>query len=191
MDENDVKKLWIHCNRCYKQYVHHKETSGSRFFLLACQDIACDKCVEAAPGRSPSDAPIYICPICRCKVRGRQINNAMPYHLKSLFHPEPWLDELRNEAIAGFQRKHMNRFLKYCQEKEKEVQKVDSDMTLALTACQKLYLELEQARQIRRQLENRAQQIKQQIKNNSHIRKYLYLIKWSRYSKESSARRTC
>lgn len=99
IDMETAKKLWIHCNRCYELFIGKKII----FFMLACQHVICEKCVTATMGHTPVDAPVFMCPICRKRVRGRQVNNTLPTSLKEMFHPEPWIDGLPYDRVYKFQ----------------------------------------------------------------------------------------
>lgn len=94
-----AKKLWIHCNCCYDFFIDKKNI----FFMLACQHVICEKCVTATMGHTPVDAPVFMCPICQKRVRGRQVSNSLPTTLKDMFHPEPWTDGLPYDRVYKFQ----------------------------------------------------------------------------------------
>ncbi|XP_032597357.1 RING finger protein vilya [Drosophila grimshawi] len=152
-----AKKLWIHCNSCFDFYIDQRI-----IFLLACQHLACEKCVTASIGRKAGDAPSFMCPICGKRVRGRQVNNALPTNLKDMFHPEPWHDGLPHDVIDTFQKDHRKRLEEHIVKKAKEMEKLYKDMQLAYKVCQKQYVELHRNRMARKQLEFRARQIKYQ-----------------------------
>ncbi|XP_020805326.1 RING finger protein vilya [Drosophila serrata] len=150
-------KLWIHCNRCCEQYVQKK----SKFFLLACHHVTCEKCVSVCAGRTPSDAPVYECPVCHNKVRGRQVNNTMPNSFKLFFHPEPF--NLNNEFIATFQMANHRHFDRFKEKKGAKLHKLTKDIDLAKSICQKRYFNLEIMRVERKKLTQRIRQIKIQV----------------------------
>ena len=101
--------LWIHCNRCYEQYV--KKTR--LMFLLACDHVTCVQCTQNVSETSVNGPQIYKCPLCGCQTRACKLGNEMPTHLKDLFHPKPYLDGLNTHRILEFQEKHRRRFLEY------------------------------------------------------------------------------
>ncbi|EDV95110.1 GH17758 [Drosophila grimshawi] len=136
-----AKKLWIHCNSCFDFYIDQRI-----IFLLACQHLACEKCVTASIGRKAGDAPSFMCPICGKRVRGRQVNNALPTNLKDMFHPEPWHDGLPHDVIDTFQKDHRKRLEEHIVKKAKEMEKLYKDMQLAYKVCQKQYVELHRNR---------------------------------------------
>ncbi|XP_022230487.2 RING finger protein vilya [Drosophila obscura] len=167
----EANKLWIHCNRCFEQFTFKRHI----FFLLACQHVSCEKCVKACLGRTPSDAPIYMCPICHKSVRGRQVTNSMPNILKRMFHPEPW--NLSQDIIETFQRSNQKHFDKYKEKKEKEMDKLDKDIELAQSVCQKHYRDQQMLRVERRKLTQRMRQIKLQVAKQKEAQRRFYISK--------------
>ncbi|XP_017151298.1 RING finger protein vilya isoform X1 [Drosophila miranda] len=174
----DANKLWIHCNRCFDQFALKRHM----FFLLACQHVSCEKCVKACLGRTPSDAPIYTCPICHKNVRGRQINNSMPNNLKRLFHPEPW--NLALDFVETFQRTNQKHFNKYKEKKEKIMDKLDKDIELAQLVCQKHFHEQQTLRVERRKLTLRMRQIKLQVAKQKEAERRFLMSKRRRSMEE-------
>ncbi|KAH8343092.1 RING finger protein vilya [Drosophila kikkawai] len=153
----EAPNLWIHCNSCCEQYVQKK----SKFFLLACHHVACDKCVKVCAGRTPTDAPVFECPVCRNKVRGRQVNNTMPSNFKQFFHPEPF--SLNIEFITTFQMANHRHFDRVKEKKGAKAHKLQKDVDLAKSICQKGYCNLEIMRVERQKLSQRIRQIKIQV----------------------------
>ncbi|KAH8408968.1 hypothetical protein KR009_004671 [Drosophila setifemur] len=155
--EVEASKLWIHCNRCYEQFVPKK----SGIILLACHHVCCEKCVNVCQGRTPSDAPIYMCPICHKNVRGREVSNSMPPTCKQLFHPEPWT--MMNDFIGKFQRNNNRHYDNYKRKQEKIMDKVDNDIKLIESICKKRYLEMNHLALERKKYKQRLRQIKIQV----------------------------
>ncbi|KAL7726794.1 hypothetical protein ACLKA6_001506 [Drosophila palustris] len=104
-------------------------------------------------GRTPNDEPTYTCPMCRQRVRGRQVNNDLPTNLKDMFHPTPWADGLPYDHISSFQKAHFNSLDQHLVRKEREAIKLDKDIELAKRICEKHYLEMDRLRMERKQLE--------------------------------------
>ncbi|EDW82056.2 uncharacterized protein Dwil_GK25599 [Drosophila willistoni] len=139
----EAGKLWIHCNNCFKQYAVIKIAKNGGvngqneevFYLLACKHICCDKCVITRLGRTPSDAPYFVCCICRQTVRGRKINNSLPVNLKTFFHPAPW--SLSSDEVNSFQMKNIQHLNKYKNKLESQFVKDENDLDLARKICQR------------------------------------------------------
>ncbi|XP_016942109.2 RING finger protein vilya [Drosophila suzukii] len=153
-DEAEAVKLWIHCSRCYELFAEKKFT----FFLLACHHVFCEKCIKVAAGRTPTDAPIYECSTCKQSVRGRQVTNTMPKHFKDFFHPEPCT--LANDLVEKFQRRNHRHFDRFKERKEVEMNKLNKDIELARTLCQKRLQEMQMLRVERKKLSQRMRHIK-------------------------------
>lgn len=158
IDKATVRKLWIHCNKCFALYIHKERI----IFLLACQHVICERCVTVTLGRMPNDAPTYKCPMCGKQVRGRQVNNALPPNLKDMFHPEPWADGLNHRLITSFQRAHHISIDEHIQRKLREWDKIDKDIELAQKLCRKHYLEQHRLRLQRKQAEYHLRKVRRQ-----------------------------
>ncbi|XP_017064303.1 RING finger protein vilya [Drosophila eugracilis] len=178
--EPEASKLWIHCNSCCDLFAEKK----SVFFLLACHHVFCKRCVKAAVGHTPSDAPIFDCPICRRSVRGRQVGNTMPNHIKQFFHPEPYA--LSNDFIETFQRGNHRHFDKYKEKKELEMDKLNKDIEVAKSVCQKRFMEAQMLRVERKKLSQRSQHIKLQVSNQQAEMKRIIQAKVNRSLEPSS-----
>ncbi|XP_017054830.1 RING finger protein vilya [Drosophila ficusphila] len=155
--EPEAHKLWIHCNCCCALYAEKK----CDFFLLACHHVCCERCVKVVAGRTPSDAPIFECRTCKRSVRGRQVNNAMPNNFKQFFHPKPFT--LTNDFIEKFQRGNNHHFDRHKNKKEAEMYKLNRDIELAKSVCQKRLREVQMLNVERKKLVQRARQIKTQL----------------------------
>ncbi|XP_052849338.1 RING finger protein vilya [Drosophila gunungcola] len=174
IEEPEAHKLWIHCNSCCELFCKKK----SMFFLLACHHVSCERCVKVAAGRTPSDAPIYTCPVCKRSVRGRQVNNAMPNTFKNFFHPEPYA--LTNDFLEAFQRANHRHLDKHKEKKENEMDKVLKDIELVKSVCQKRYLEYQMLRVERRRMTERTRQLKVQLANEKAERQRIAQAKINR-----------
>ncbi|XP_017103445.1 RING finger protein vilya [Drosophila bipectinata] len=158
----DALKLWIHCNRCFEIYFKNK----TKLILLACHHVSCEKCVKVCVGRTPSDALIYQCPICRKEVRGRLVGNNMPSGIKMLFHPEPW--SLHNDFIETFQESNNRHFARFKERQEKIVAKLAKDIEMTKSICQKRYIEMKHMAVERRKALLRQRQIKVALANRKN-----------------------
>ncbi|XP_017119046.1 RING finger protein vilya [Drosophila elegans] len=172
--ETEAHKLWIHCNSCCELFCKKKFI----FFLLACHHVSCERCVKVAAGRTPSDASIYTCPVCKRSVRGRQVNNAMPTNFKNFFHPEPYA--LTNDFLETFQRANHRHLDKHKEKKENEMDKVLKDIELVKSVCQKRYLEYQMLRVERKRMTERTRQLKVQLANEKAERQRIAQAKINR-----------
>ncbi|KAH8386920.1 hypothetical protein KR093_003544 [Drosophila rubida] len=158
VDMHKAKRMWIHCNCCFVHYVDRENI----IFLMSCNHIVCNKCVTVTMRRTPVDAATYTCPICKKLVRARQVNNMLPSNVKQLLHPEPWNDGLPHKTIDRFQRTHHKSLDQQIMRKEREVIKLDKDLELAKKIVSKQYLDHQQLRMERKQLEFQVQKVQRQ-----------------------------
>uniref|UniRef100_A0A1I8MYX4 RING-type domain-containing protein n=1 Tax=Musca domestica TaxID=7370 RepID=A0A1I8MYX4_MUSDO len=146
--------FWVHCNICYRMYFKKE----CRFFLLACNHIACEICLEG----HLQQTDVYKCNLCLKITKACEIGNAMPANLKELFHPEPFSDGLNAFRVMAFQNKHRQRYFAHQETMASRLEEYQRLCTEAKTNCQKLYQDCENFRHERKHLENRAKLIRQQ-----------------------------
>lgn len=115
--------LWIHCNRCYEQYMKKSRT----MYLLACDHVTCEQCTQNISKANVNGPQIYQCPLCSRQTRACKLGNEMPSHLKELFHPKLYLDGLNTYRIMVFQEKHRRRFMDYL---DRQARKNKNDLHL-------------------------------------------------------------
>ncbi|KAH8342691.1 hypothetical protein KR067_013427 [Drosophila pandora] len=181
----EAHKLWIHCNRCYELYARKK----LKLFLLACHHVSCEKCVKVCVGRTPSDALIYQCPICRKEVRGREVGNNMPSGIKMLFHPEPW--SLHNDFIETFQESNSRHMAKFKERQEKLVAKLAKDIEMTKAICQKRYIEMKHLTVERRKAFLRQRQIKVALANRKNEQSLMAMKKKEELRKKQLLAASC
>ncbi|KAH8368059.1 hypothetical protein KR084_006157 [Drosophila pseudotakahashii] len=172
----EASKLWIHCGRCYALYVEKKV----KIFFLACNHVLCEKCVKVKAGRTPSDSCIFVCCTCKGNVRGREVSNTMPNHIKRFFHPEAFT--LASEGIEKFQLSNHRHFDKFKERKEMEMNKLGKDISLAKSICQKRYQDLQTMRVERKKLSQRTRLIKAEVaKQKAEMHRFVLSFKFLSY----------
>ncbi|XP_023293423.2 RING finger protein vilya [Lucilia cuprina] len=158
---------WIHCNRCYEQYINKKR----HFYLLACDHVCCFECVENISETLINGPQIFKCPLCSRQTRACKLGNEMPPHLKELFHPDPSLDGLNTYRIIAFQEKHQKRFMDYLDRQYNTMQDRKKEVIRIKELARKHYQQMGELKTERKHLEKRVIAIKQQRKEMEENRK--------------------
>ncbi|XP_065360231.1 RING finger protein vilya [Calliphora vicina] len=158
---------WIHCNRCYEQYIN----KARQFYLLACNHVCCHECIQNISETTVNGPQIYKCPMCGRSTRACKLGNDMPAHLKELFHPEPSLDGLNTYRIMMFQEKHRHRFMDHLDREYSAIRERKKEAIRIKEQAKKHYQELGELKTERKELEKRVIAINHQRKELEEKRK--------------------